>query len=134
MKDKLILTDGTTVELESGASLGSMQVVFADKAYMVEAWDKFTDENLKSVQITDGNGAVLAEYTDLVLVSVTSTEQADGTILTTFALREKSEVELLKEQTAAQAEQMEMLTACVLEMSEKVYEQANHKNTVWKGR
>ena len=122
MKDKLILTDGTTVELESGASLGSMQVVFADKASMVEAWDKFTDENLKSVQITDGNGAVLAEYTDLVLVSVTSTEKVDGTILTTFALREKSEVELLKEQTTAQAEQMEILTACVLEMSEKVYE------------
>lgn len=121
MKDILVLADGTTVELESGASLGNMKAVFADKASMVETWDKFTDENLKTVQITDGNGTVLAEYTDLILVSVTSTEQADGTILTTFALREKSEVELLKEQTAAQAEQMEMLTACVLEMSETVY-------------
>ena len=121
MKDKLILKDGTTVELESGALLGSMQSVFSDKASMVETWDKFTDENLKSVQITDGNGTVLAEYTDLVLVSVTSTEQEDETILTTFALREKTEVELLKEQTTAQAEQMEMLTACVLEMSEQVY-------------
>ena len=122
MKDILVLADGTEIALESGASLGSMQVVFADKVSMVETWDKFADANLKTVQITDGNGNVLAEYTDLVLVSVTSTEQADGTILTTFALREKSEVELLKEQTAAQAEQMEMLTACVLEMSEKVYE------------
>lgn len=121
MKDKLILKDGTTVELESGASLGSMQVVFSDKASMVETWDKFTDENLKSVQITDGNGTVLAEYTDLVLVSVTSTEQEDETILTTFALREKTEVELLKEQNAALEAQTAMLTECVLEMSEVVY-------------
>ena len=122
MKDILVLADGTEIALESGASLGSMQVVFADKVSMVETWDKFADANLKTVQITDGNGNVLAEYTDLVLVSVTSTEQADGTILTVFALRQKSEVELLKEQLAVQEEQTAMLTACVLEMSEKVYE------------
>lgn len=121
MKDKLILKDGTTVELESGALLGSMQSVFSDKASMVETWDKFTDENLKSVQITDGNGTVLAEYTDLVLVSVTSTEQEDGTILTTFALRGKTATELLAEKTKALEEQNAMLTECVLEMSEVVY-------------
>lgn len=121
MKDKLILADGTTVELESGATLGSMQVVFVDKDSMVKAWDAMTDENLKSVHITDGNGAVIAEYTDLVLASVTSTEKEDGTILTTFALREKTETELLKEQMAAQQEETAILTDCLLEMSEIVY-------------
>ena len=121
MKDKMILKDGTTIELESGASLGNMQVVFPDKASMVETWDKFTDENLKSVQITDGNDAVIAEYTDLVLVSVTSTEKEDGTILTTFVLREKTATELLAEKTKALEEQNAMLTECVLEMSEVVY-------------
>lgn len=121
MKDKMILKDGTTLELENGASLGNMQVVFQDKTSMVETWDKFTDENLKSVQITDGNDAVIAEYTDLILVSVTSAEKEDGTILTTFALREKTEVELLKEQSAAQAETIDMLTGCILEMSEIIY-------------
>ena len=121
MKDKLILADGTTVEIEAGSSLGSMQVVFADKESMVETWDKFTDENLKSVQITNGNGAVIAEYTDLILVSATSTEKEDGTILTTFALREKTETELLAEKTKALEEQNAMLTECVLEMSEVVY-------------
>ena len=94
MKDKMILKDGTTVVLESGASLGNMQVVFPDKASMVETWDKFTDENLKSVQITGGNGAVIAEYTDLILVSVTSTEQEDGTVLASFSFREKTKIEL----------------------------------------
>ena len=121
MKDKMILKDGTTVEIEAGSSLGSMQSIFIDKASMVETWDKFTDENLKSVQITDGNDAVIAEYPDLVLASVTSTEQEDGTILTTFALREKTETELLAEKTKALEEQNAMLTECVLEMSEVVY-------------
>lgn len=119
--DKLILANGTEIEIESGAVLSAIKVVFADKDSMVETWDAMTDENLKTVQIADSNGSVIAEYTDLVLDHVSSTEQEDGTILTTFALREKTEVELLKEQTTAQAEQMEMLTACVLEMSEQVY-------------
>lgn len=98
MSDKLILADGTTVELESGASLGNMQVVFSDKESMVEIWDKFTDENLKTVKITNANDNVIAEYTDLVLNSVTSTEQEDDTILTVFSLREKTESELLKQE------------------------------------
>lgn len=94
MKDILILADETTVELEAGASLSNMQVVFENKTSMVETWDKFTDENLKSVQITNGNGAVIAEYTDLVLVSVTSAEQEDGTVLASFSFRNKTKLEL----------------------------------------
>lgn len=121
MKDILVLSDGTEIALEIGASLGNMQVVFPDKDSMVKAWDAMTDENLKTVQITDGNGTVTAEYTDLVLASVTSTEQEDETILTTFALREKTETELLAEKTKALEEQNAMLTECVLEMSEVVY-------------
>lgn len=113
MKDILVLADGTTVELESGAALGSMQVVFADKESMVETWDKFTDENLKSVQVTGGSGEVIAEYTDLVFVSVTSTEKEDGTILTVFALREKTATELLEEKTKVLEEQNAMLSMTV---------------------
>lgn len=122
MKDILVLADGTTVELESGASLGNMKAVFADKASMVETWDKFTDENLKTVQITDGNGTVLAEYTDLILVSVTSTEREDGTILTTFALREKTELELLKEEMASMKVQQEILDGAVSDLGTVVGE------------
>lgn len=113
MKDILVLADGTEIALESGASLGSMQVVFSDKDSMVKAWDAMTDENLKSVQIMDGNGAAIAEYADLVLASVTSTEKEDGTILTVFSLREKTETELLAEKTKALEEQNAMLSMTV---------------------
>ena len=121
MKDILVLTDKTQIEIESGSTLDSISVIFSDKESMIQSWDKMTQDNLKYVKITDGNDVKIAEYNDLVLSYVTSIEQEDGTILTTFTFREKTEVELLKEQAAIQAEQMEVLTACVLEMSEAVY-------------
>ena len=92
-KDKLILKDGTEIELETGASLGSLGVLSIDKAAMVATWDKLTPDNLATVQIKNGDGLVVGEYTDLALVSETSTINADGTILTYFNLREKSDIE-----------------------------------------
>lgn len=110
---KLVLADGTTFEIENGSVLGKMQVIFPDKTSMVDAWEQFNSDNLKTVQITDSEGTLNAEYTDLVLDSVTSTEQEDGTILTTFALREKTETELLAEKTKALEEQNAMLSMTV---------------------
>lgn len=121
MKDILTLANGTTVELENGATLGSMKVIFANKASMVETWNMFTDENLKIATVTNSIGVVIGEYTNLVCASVTSKEQEDGTILTVFELRQKTEVELLKEELAQQKEETSMLTECVLEMSTVVY-------------
>ncbi len=48
-KDKMILKDGTVIELEAGASMGALQVKSADRVAMVGTWDKFTQENLKEV-------------------------------------------------------------------------------------
>ena len=49
MKDKLILKDGTEIELETGASLSAVGVLSADKTAMVATWDKLTPENLEEV-------------------------------------------------------------------------------------
>ena len=92
-KDKLILKDGTEIELESGASLGALGVLSADKAAMVDVWDKLTADNLATGRIKNGEGLVVGNYTDLALVSETSTVNVDGTILTYFNLREKSDIE-----------------------------------------
>lgn len=94
MKDTLILNDGTVIELETGASLSSLGVSFESKNAMVEAWDKFTDENLSAVQVKNGDGLVVANYENLVLVSETSTVKSDGIIITRFNLREKTQEEL----------------------------------------
>ena len=103
-KDTLVLKDETVIELESGASLGSLKVLSADKAAMAATWDMLTKDNLSEVQVKNGDGLTVGNYQNLALVSETSTIKEDGTILTTFCLREKTELELSVEDTATQAE------------------------------
>ena len=93
MKDTMILKDGTTVELEAGASLAAIQVAAADRTAMLQVWQKLTEENLAEVQIKNGSGLTVGTYTDLMLVSETSTVDADGAVTTTYNLREKSTIE-----------------------------------------
>lgn len=92
-KDKMILKDNTTIELEAGAYLSNIQVVAADRAGMVAIWKKMTADNLSSVQIQTGDGLTVGTYTDLVLVSETSTVSPDGSVLTSYRLREKTDEE-----------------------------------------
>lgn len=92
-KDKMILKDNTTIELEAGAYLSNIQVVAADRAGMVAIWEKMTADNLSSVQIQTGDGLTVGTYTDLVLVSETSTVSPDGSVLTSYHLREKTDEE-----------------------------------------
>lgn len=98
MKEKLILKDGSAIEIESGSSIGSISVVSESKSAMVSVWDKLTDENLKEVQAMNSDGTVIGQYANLILDSETSIIQSDGTVLTSFHLREKTEVELLREE------------------------------------
>lgn len=93
MKDTMILKNGTIIELEAGASLGALQVAAANRAAMVTTWEALTPDNLTAVQIKNGDGLVVGNYTDLVLVSETSMVAADGTVLTTYSLREKTDEE-----------------------------------------
>jgi len=92
--DKLILADESIIELETGASLSSLGVVSESKEKMLETWNLLTEENLKTVQVRNGNDLVVANYTNLVLVSETSAIQSDGTVYTRFNVREKTQEEL----------------------------------------
>lgn len=89
-KDTLVLKDETIIELEAGASLGALQVLSAGKAAMLATWEQLTADNLSSVQVKNGDGLVVGNYTGLVLVSEMSTVASDGSVLTTYSLREKS--------------------------------------------
>lgn len=104
-KDKLVLKDGTEIKLETGASLSRIGVLSADKAAMVATWDKLTPDNLSSIQIKNGDGLVVGNYADLILVSETSTINTDGTILTYYFLREKTDMEKNMDNVTAQTEQ-----------------------------
>ena len=95
MKDNLILSNETIIELEAGASLNTLTTICADKAAMVATWDSLTPANLASVSVQNGDGLTVGNYTDLVLMTpnLAATELADGTIKMTFGLREKTEME-----------------------------------------
>lgn len=93
MKDTLILKNGTIIELEAGASLRSLQVAAADRAAMLATWEALTPDNLTTVQIKNCDGVTVGNYADLVLTSETSVVASDGTVLTTYNLREKTEIE-----------------------------------------
>ena len=101
MKDKIILKNNMEVELESGASLGALQVLSDDRAAMLATWELLTPDNLAAVQIKNGAGLTVGTYTDLVLASETSVVASDGTVLTTYSLRPKTDVERLEEKVAA---------------------------------
>ena len=118
MKDTLILKDGSVIELESGASLSALRVVSTDKTAMVTTWDKFIADNLAQVQVRNGDGLTVGNYTDLVLVSETSVIQTDGTILTTYNLREKSAVELLEERISAVEEGQTVQDEAIADLEE----------------
>jgi hypothetical protein len=91
-KDKIILSNGYEIEIESGASLSDIRVVSDTKYDMLSAWDMLTPENLSSVRVVNRDGLTVGNYSNIILVSETSTEK-DGKIETSFNLREKTETE-----------------------------------------
>ena len=90
MKEKVILSDNTEIELEAGSYKGEWKVSSADRAEMVAVWEKLTEENLKSVQIKTEDGSVIGNYADMLLVAESSTVAEDGSVKTVYALREKT--------------------------------------------
>lgn len=96
MNEKLILSSRSKINIESGSSLSDIKVVSATKYDMISTWDMLTEENLKHVEIQNEDGVAIGIYDNILLESETSTIQPDGTILTSFYLREKTEVELLR--------------------------------------
>lgn len=116
-KDIVVLANGTEIKLEAGASLGALQVSAADRTAMVATWEQLTPENLAEVQIKNGDGLVVGNYTDLVLVSETSVVTLDGSILTTYSLREKTTEE---KRLDALEDGEEILDGAILDLADAV--------------
>ena len=92
-KDKLILKDGSEIELQAGARLNALGVLSADRTAMLEIWKKLTEENLSEIKIENGQGLTVGEYTGLMLISETSIVRKGGETYTLFCLREKNDME-----------------------------------------
>ena len=90
--DKLVLKDGTKIDLVAGASLESLQIESESREAMLETWKKLTDENLKSIQIETSDGLTVGKYEDILLVSETSVIEGEK-VKTSFNMREKTSEE-----------------------------------------
>lgn len=122
MKDKLILKDNTTIEIEAGATLSAITVLSSTKEEMIEKWDSFTKENLSVVEVKNSEDVTIANYTDLILVSETSIVLEDGSISTSFNLREKTDIEKLQEEVALLKEGQEVQDGAISDLGTVVSE------------
>lgn len=100
-KDKLVLTDGTTIELETSQGISALSCIVESKSAACALWDKFTPDNLKQVSIKNSDDLVTGKYPNMVLDYVTGAEIADGAVQITFSLRNKSVEEILTERVVA---------------------------------
>lgn len=97
MSEKLVLNNKEQINIESGSSLSDMKVLSKTRYDMISAWEMMTEGNLNHIEIQNEDGTVIGVYDNILLDSETSIIQQDGKILTRFHMREKTEVELLRE-------------------------------------
>lgn len=114
-KDKLILKDGSEIELQAGARLNALGVLSADRTAMLEIWKKLTEENLSEIKIENGQGLTVGEYTGLMLISETSVVRKGGETYTLFCLREKNDMEKRMDELE---EGLEIHDGAIMDMAE----------------
>lgn len=91
--DKIILTNNTEIEVLQMPSLGSITVSVADVAAIQALKDQLTADNLEEVTIKNDAGNTTGIYASLVLQEPWTIKWMDDGILTTFGLREKTDIE-----------------------------------------
>lgn len=123
-KDKLVLTDGTEIELETSLGISALTVNVENKDAACAMWKKFTPDNLKDVTIKNADRLVIGKYPDMVLSHVTGTDNTDGTVQITFSLREKSVEELLAERVAALEEGQQTQDEAIGDLGQAVSDMA----------
>lgn len=114
----LLLANESKIKIENGSSISNIMTSFESKSIMAAVWDLFTEENLKNIKIVTEDDEILAEYNDFILASETSVVQKDGTVYTCFTLREKTELELLKEEVEQLKASQEIQDGAIVELAE----------------
>lgn len=125
--NKIILKNGLNFEVEDGSSLSNIVVCLSEKESIVTVWNNFKVENLKEVQIVNEENKVIGNYENLIMESVTCTEKKDGSVLASFKLREKTELELLKEEMATMKEEQAIHSGAIADLGEVVSSMAEQQ-------
>jgi hypothetical protein len=118
-RNTIVLKDVTEITVVNDDGIHSMQVIVDNLTELGTVWDKLTPTNLSTVTIKDSEGVVVGNYNNMVLCSpafqsVDKTE--DGKISATFGIREKTEIEMLKEQVASMTETLSVHDGAIGDM------------------
>lgn len=77
-KEKIVLADGTEIEIETGASENLVQVIVPDLNAFKQLYEKFTEQNLSSYKITDADGAVFANLSEKYVADMNLKPESNG--------------------------------------------------------
>ncbi len=113
---KLILSDNTEIPVSNGSTLFDIMV---EPARYSSMWNHLTESNLKRVRLVLENGDLLDQKENLVVDSEYSFRENEF-VKCHFYLREKTEVELLREQVAALTAELGVHDGAIADMGEAI--------------
>lgn len=91
--DKLRFMDGTTIDIEDGASLSNVTHIADNEADAIFVCEKVTPENVSTLQFLHDN-AVTGDYQGVMIAEPTTRENGDGeTVIVRMHFREKTDIE-----------------------------------------
>lgn len=91
-KEKIVLKDGTEIEIENGAAENKIQVIISDLDAFKQTYAKFSEQNLSSYQVEDADGAVFATFTEKYVDGVQLKPVPEG-FLTTFHIADVDKIQ-----------------------------------------
>lgn len=113
---KLILQNNTEIQVKEGSTIFDIMIDPSDYSYM---WEDLTESNLKLVKLISESGDLLDQKENLVVASENSFREKD-LVSCHFYLREKTEVELLREQIAALTAELSVHDGAIADMGEAI--------------
>lgn len=102
-KEKIVLADGTVIEIENGAVQNCVQVVIPNLDGFKELHGKFTEVNLENYKIQNADGLTCATLENKYLKNVIVEQVKDG-FLISFNL---ADVDMIQKQQSGRLEVLE---------------------------
>lgn len=92
--DKIKLVDGTTIDIEDGASLAEVTHIATNEANAMFVCGKITPENVEHLEFLHDE-LLTAKYDHIIIAAPTTREDGEsGTIIVRMHFREKSDLEI----------------------------------------
>ena len=80
-KEKIVLNDGTEIEIENGAVENCIQVMIPDLDGLKDLFGKLSEANLESYKIKNADGLTCATYENKYVKNALVEQKEDGTLV-----------------------------------------------------